>query len=257
MNYLAEGLNNGFQSGFAAGTQKKRDKKQMEDQLVRDTKAIEAQENLNNKVLTKRQQGETDMLNARKTIEQEAELIRRAREESDPRNILARKQAQAQLDTFGQPKTLTPEEQLQADVARMKLEKERNALSTPSVAPAPMAKVRRNLGADGKGGYTEFEIPQTDIEKTISGSKAEGYKSPYARQIADLTGQIAKQQGAIDGGDSRTGFLGVGSSRQGIVDENQKQLMRLHAMDLQEQVRAGVISREEADAKANELLGIK
>jgi hypothetical protein len=46
MSYLADGLSQGFQSGFAAGTQKKRDKKQAEDQKARDVLQGEQQKSL-------------------------------------------------------------------------------------------------------------------------------------------------------------------------------------------------------------------
>jgi hypothetical protein len=46
MSYLADGLSQGFQSGFAAGTQKKRDKKLSEDQLARDVLQAEQQKAL-------------------------------------------------------------------------------------------------------------------------------------------------------------------------------------------------------------------
>lgn len=46
MSYLADGLSQGFQSGFAAGTQRKRDKKQQEDQIKRDADMLIAQKDL-------------------------------------------------------------------------------------------------------------------------------------------------------------------------------------------------------------------
>jgi hypothetical protein len=51
MSYLADGLSQGFQSGFAAGTQKKRDKKLSEDQLARDVLQAEQQKALQNERL--------------------------------------------------------------------------------------------------------------------------------------------------------------------------------------------------------------
>jgi hypothetical protein len=42
-NYLADGLQGGFQAGYGAMTQKQRDKKLAEDQLARDAKAAQAQ----------------------------------------------------------------------------------------------------------------------------------------------------------------------------------------------------------------------
>jgi hypothetical protein len=51
MSYLADGLNAGFGLGFSAGTQKKRDKKATEDQLLRDAAQIDAQRTLQNERL--------------------------------------------------------------------------------------------------------------------------------------------------------------------------------------------------------------
>ena len=59
MSYLADGLSQGFQSGFAAGTQKKRDKKQAEDQKARDVLQGEQQKALQNERLVADAQRQT------------------------------------------------------------------------------------------------------------------------------------------------------------------------------------------------------
>jgi hypothetical protein len=61
-------------------------------------------------------------------------------------------------------------------------------------------------------------------------------------------------QAAIQGGDHRGGFMGM-SSRADSVANAQRERTHLLALELQDKVRAGVLSQEEADAEADKILG--
>ena len=175
-----------------------------------------------------------------------------ASRDADPREVLARAKASKELSTLQNPPPLSEIDQLKDKVARAKLEKEFAATQAP--AQVPTAKVRQPIGEKG---FAEYEVPATDLEATVGKLQAGAYKSPFADQIADLTTKTTSQQAAIDSGDNRTGFLGIGTSRAGIVDQNQKQLMRLQAKELQDMVQKGAINQAEADRRANALMGVK
>ncbi len=238
MSYLAQGLNSGFQAGYGQMSQKIRDKKQQEYEVERDATRHKAHMELLK---------EKDVLDAAKTFQNNsfnASENQKARDfHSQQSNNQNAMKASLYFDEQSRRDEATTEARARADA--------------PKPAPVPTARVRRNLGADAKGGFAEYEIPITDLEKTISGANAAAYKSPYADQIADLSGRISKQQSEIEGGDERTGFLGMGTSRKGIVETNSKQLMRLQVLELQDQLRAGVIDQAEADRRADALSGVK
>ena len=242
MNYLAQGLNSGFAIG-AQAVQNRLDnelRKQLrQDRLTREAAEVEASKTLRTEQRT---------LDAAKAEE----------ERNDPRNVLARQKAQKEIDSLNNPQPPSEDDQLAADVRRIELQKKRDALLTPPPpTPAPTAKVRQNFGADGKGGYAEYELPTTDLEKTIGGANAAAYRDPFEEQITGLQTKIAREQSAIESGDTRSGFLGVGTSRADTVANSQRQLLKLEGLRLQDQVRKGVITQAEADARANQLMGAR
>ena len=256
MSYLAQGLMNGFGQGFAAGTQRERDEKRLAEDAKRRAMENRLREDA---IMQKHAEAET----ARKTSRQsdiQANLRRqdaeRARADedaaraADPREQLARTKAERELAAITNPPPLTPAQKLEQDVARLKLEKERAILTGGSPAPAPTAKIRQPLG---KGGYAEFEAPVSEIRRLSKTAAAEGYRSPVARQLADVEKQIAAQQSAIDGGDHRTGFLGL-ASRQDQLGNLTRERVRLQALDLQAKVKAGVLTQAEADEEADRLM---
>ncbi len=250
MSYLAQGLSNGFQAGFGAANQRRRDKAQAD----RDAEFQKVNATLQAELLEKRQKGENDTLAAAETLRKERELAAFMRQQNDPRDQLARKQAQSQLDTFGQPKPMTVDEVLAAEVNRMKLTRERDELAKPPVAPVPTAKVRQPIGPKGAGGYAEFEAPVDQVPNLARSAAAEGWRSPYTKQLATLEKTIADEQAALDNGDTRTGFMGVGTSRADTVAKAQRERLRLQGLELQDKVRVGILTQEEADAEADKLM---
>lgn len=96
-----------------------------------------------------------------------------------------------------------------------------------------------------------YKVPLADMERALGQS---GYSSPYAGDIADLGRQIAEQKAEIAGGDTRTGFLGIGKSRQGVIDGATQRRLQLQAMELQDMLEKGTITQEEADRRAAVLM---
>jgi hypothetical protein len=218
MNYLAQGLNNGFQSGFGAMSEKKRDKRQMEAQMVRDAQVLEAQKTLQNEraVQAAARDFENNTFNA---SENDKNRSFRA-QEADKANAF---KASLYYDEQSRREEQAITERARADLAPQ----------SKGEGTVPTAKIRQNIG---DGAFAESEIPQTDLEKTVGGMRASGYKSPYADEIAGLQAGTAKQQSEI-------------------VGQNQKKLIRLQALELQDQVRKGVLTQEQADARAEQLMG--
>jgi hypothetical protein len=246
----------GIQAGASAYAQNKRDKLQDEKDAAR---ALLQSEQMASDI---RERG-LDRIAAddRYYAGQEAAERRRSEaatsESNDPREQVAKARASLELEQLGKPPVLSENDQLAADVKRLELQKARAALEGPAVAPVPMAKVRRNLGTDGKEGFAEFQTPVADLEKTAGTGIASNYKSPYADEIARLGSASAKQRAEIAGGDNRTGFLGVGSSRADLAATADRQRLQLKALEIKDMLESGVIDKTEADRRANALMGVK
>lgn len=171
--------------------------------------------------------------------------------EADPTNRLNRAKAELELATLSRPSAPpAPPDELadltrQRDIAQRK--REIAAISAPAAQPAPppppMAKVTQKMGDT----TVVRDMPATDLER---GFGALGYKSPHEEDVAELDRQIAEQQAEMAGGDMRTGFLGVGSSRQDIVAKANRQRLALKARELQDMLERGVIDQAEADRRA-------
>jgi hypothetical protein len=253
MSYLAQGLMNGFGQGFSAGTDRKRDEKRMAE----DAKQAKAEQQLReDALLLKADEGRRDRIAARQLeIERNNRFLagqrtlddERTAKANDPREQLARAQAERSLSQLNTP---DPAAQLREDIARMKLEKEHAHLTGKTPAPAPTAKIRQPIG---KGGYAEFEAPVSEVPNLARASAAEGFRSPVARQLADVEKKMAAEQAAIDSGDHRSGFMNMGSRRDTLANL-ERERVRLQALDLQAKVKSGVLTQEEADAEADRLM---
>lgn len=240
---FANGINNGM--GYLIQSRLKQ--QDADAQLAQMVKEQAARKGLQDQFLAARAKELADD-NARRALEKEANVQEAV---SDPRNVLARRKAQAELDAMGQP---NPDADLAAKVNRAKLEKELNTLVTPQPPTIPTARVRQNFG---DAGYIDQEIPVTDLEKSIGTLKAAGYKDPYAEQIAALEGDVGKQQAALAGGSAKAGgFLGIGGTpRADIAASKQREILQLRAAQLKDQVARGIITPEEADRRAEALMG--
>lgn len=239
-----------FVSGFGTGAAIRDRRKQFEfDAAERDLR-----QRVFDADVARRKQARDDALAAaaeekarvREQMEAEAARYAQSRQDelNDPVRQLARRKAQAELEAFGQPKQ--PDELAdltrQRDIAQRR--REISDLDTPPAPPAPpMAKVTQKLGAT----TVVREMPATDLER---GFGALGYKSPYEGDITELDRQISEQQAEMAGGDMRTGFLGVGSSRKDIVAKASRQRLALKARELQDMLERGVIDQAEADRRA-------
>lgn len=245
-SYLADGFGNGFGLGINMMQAKKK--------LIADAKLMQADREFKMSLAEKQIKAAQDEFAAKRGLEiQAAEELK-----LDPRTQLAKRKAQQEINSLDNPQPPSPEQTLTQNIARLKLQHDFDALSkAPAPASPPMAKIRRNLGADGKGGSVEYELPTTDLEKTLSGANASAYRDPFEEQITGLQTKIAREQSAIEGGDSRSGFLGIGTSRADTVANSQRQLLKLEGLRLQDQVRKGIITQSEADARANQLMGVK
>lgn len=261
MNYLAQGL----QQGWATGAQ-----------LAMDVKRRKFEEEMMQRRI------EADALMHREITNRKFEADIRAKEEreADPVFALQRERARRDLQSLDAPPNpddilaadvrrlklqreqaeLTapaaapnPDDILAADVKRLKLQRERDTLTAPPSLPTPpMAKVTRAFGEGDKSRAT-FEVPMTDLERTMS---AESYRSPYAPDIADAGRRIAEQQAEIEGGDKRTGFLNI-TSREDIIAQEKRRRRRLQAMEIQDALARGAINQAEADRRANLILAEK
>jgi hypothetical protein len=251
MSYLAQGLMNGFNTGFGAV----KDKKTLEKRLAEDTKRMKAQEDM----MERRLQADAESARLDRQTARQNEIERNLRwtaeqqaRASDPREQFARAEAEQKLQRLQNPPEPSGEDRLRQDIERIKLEKEHAALTGATPQPAPTAKIRQPFGPGGKG-VAEFEAPVDQLPSIMGASPATSYRSPYARDIAALGKTIAAEQAQIDGGDKRSGFLNT-RSRGDTVANAQRQRVQLIALELEDKVRAGVISQEEADAEADRLL---
>lgn len=271
MNYLAMGIQQGWQSGTEAVREKRRAKR--EDELATADAALRRE--LLDKQLTARAQESTAkeaLMRERMDRDATRRTFERDERATDPRELLSRRQAERQLSALDNPspddvlaadvkrmqleaqkRDLTggnPDVGLAKDVARLKLEKEKAALTAPT--PEPVASITQAFGPDGKS-RARFTMPAADFQRTAG---AQAYKSPYAEDLADVGRTIAEHQAQVDGGDKRTGFLNL-TSRQDLVDQAQRKQRRLQALELQDQLSKGIIDQEEADRRANLILGRK
>lgn len=175
---------------------------------------------------------------------------------SDPGEQLRRARAEKELAGLNAPPAApTEEEVLAGNVRRLKLQKEMDSLNAPPLPaptpPPPTARVTQAFGDGGKSKAT-FDVPMSDLQKTMRPA----YRSPYESQIADLGNTIADNQAEIEGGDTRTGFLGIGTSRQDVISKAKRQRLQLQAMELQDQLQKGYITQDEADQRANQYLSL-
>jgi hypothetical protein len=166
--------------------------------------------------------------------------------------------ARHQLDAAWRNQTanmLSPKEVVETAVLheRMRGMKLQNDGLADPPTPIRTARVRQPIGTKGAGGFAEYEMPVDQVPNLTATNSAPAYKSPHARRIAGLDKIIASESAAIEGGDRRRGFANL-TSREDIVANAQRERLRLLALELEDKVRAGVISQEDADAEADRLL---
>jgi len=184
-------------------------------------------------------------------IQQNLRHIDLQRERStDPRELVSRARAEQALADMKNP---DPNARLQEDLARLRLEDERdklNARKTPGAPTAPTARIRQPFGPGGKG-MAEFEVPADQVQGIMNTNPAQTYRSPHARRIAQLDASIASEQAQIDGGDERAGMF---TKRAETVQTASRERLRLLALELEDKVRAGVLTQAEADEQADRLM---
>jgi hypothetical protein len=187
----------------------------------------------------------------------------RQRAENDPVNRLQRAKAQLELDHLGKPLPAAPptakvtrklpgDATASYDMPLTDLERSFGpALPPPPVAaPPPSARITQAFGEDGRS-RAEFDVPLGEAKRMAG---AAGYKSPFADEIATLGSRIAEHESEIESGDKRTGFLGLGGSRQSDMDKAKRQRRRLQALEIQDALARGAIDEAEADRRANQIL---
>lgn len=250
---LGTDFTSGFNMAFGAGMQAKQLKEDAKREKARQELAEDAIMQRHAEAREKRLADRQNEIEANNRFEaaQRAAAEEKAARAADPREQLARAKAERDLAQLDTP---DPRAQLRGEIEQMKLEKERASLANPAPPAAPTAKVRQPIGPKGAGGFAEYEVPTSEVPNLARSSAAAGYKSPFARQIEVQDKIITEQQTAIDGGDNRTGFLGVGTSRSDVLGKAQRERLRLVGLELQDKVRAGVLTQEEADSEADRLL---
>ena len=233
-SYLAEGLNRGFRTGADAYDAKKRRELQ-EKALERDAERYAGMRAADKEMRSTLSRDEIER-NRRFLAQQKFE-----------REVLLDKEAKAAND---------PRTQLEIEKARRELEALRNpapAATAPAMpAPPPTARVKQAFGPGGKS-TAEYEVPVSELDDLRQSNPASSYRSPYARDIAELARQEAAQQAEIATGDKRTGFLNL-QSRDDLANKASTQRLRLQAMELQDMVARGIIDQDEADRRADALM---
>lgn len=257
-NYLAQGINQGFALG-ADAAQRRKDRERREKELDRD---IELRRELAQKRLDFQMEREKERkagIQVQLDVDGKRRLEDLARTEADPVYRLQRAKAQLELDQLGKPPPASP---AMAKVSRnlpggatasydmplTDLERSFGPAQPPPAEPLapPTAKITQAFGEGGRS-KMQFDAPLSEA-KQMTG--AASYKSPYAEEIAGLSSQIAEHQSEIEGGDTRFGFLGVGSSRKDAIETAKRKERRLRALELKDMFDKGIIDEEEADRRA-------
>ena len=266
---LGSDFTGGFQSGLAM-RQQRQDKKK--DELDRELRRRQLDDDLNNKTLDRELRV--------KALDQDAALMREGRSwQSGEANLdrgwrTGERQGaqgfaaeQASLDRGMVDKRLAQD----GEIAR--LNQIFNNRKWGTEKPAIEAQTRvANAQADALGQQQPKNGPVEEVSFDQSGNvtdrkmrgplgslgqfaqlQAEPYRSPYGEAIGAAESEVAKQKIAMAGGDNRTGFLNM-SSRQGVVDEQNRQLTRLKALDLQDRVQKGLMTQQQADEEAKRLM---
>jgi len=252
MSYLAAGINQGFRSGTIAA-QRRKDRKERE-RLQGERQAFESsmrdqQHTRDVELMNTRLRADAEMMESRNALSRDRLAMDAKRldaQQNDPRAVFEREIASRELAKLDQPPS--PQQLLEQDVERLKLEKERDSLTAP--AAPPTAQVTQTFGPDDRS-KVEYTIPAADAQRHASIS---GYQSPYADEIHELGRTISDHQGEIAAGDTRTGFLGIGSSRQDLLTKAVRKRASLQALELEDMVRRRVISQEEADRRADQIM---
>lgn len=266
---LGSDFTGGFQSGLAM-RQQRQDKKK--DELDRELRRRQLDDDLNNKTLDRELRV--------KALEQDAALQREGRtwqggeadkdrtwrsgERTATQGFTAEQQ---QMDRELRQKALEQDAQqsaAQLGLARSELDARRPGMNAQTrVANAQANALGQQPPKNGPVEEVTFDPTGNVTDRKMRGPlgslgqfaqpQAEPYRSPYGEAIGAAESEIAKQKIAMAGGDNRTGFLNM-SSRQGVVDEQSRQLTRLKALDLQDRVQKGLMTQQQADEEAKRLM---
>ncbi|MBL9191756.1 MAG: hypothetical protein JNJ82_05315 [Opitutaceae bacterium] len=112
--------------------------------------------------------------------------------------------------------------------------------------PSKTAEVRKILD---DGSTASYHVPLSDINQP----PRESYASPYAKAIAEAERELADQQIQMSEGDNRTAF---GFSRKGIASAQKNRWLHLKALELEDKVKKGFLTREQANNEAARLKGM-
>jgi|GEM_PF-5838736 hypothetical protein len=240
------GIGDGFTQGLALGQQWQQAKKQREAEAAR--MELESKRH-------------AEVLAAQKTLQ--AEKLQRDAEQADLdrglRRELSDKDVNSRAATLD--KTIAAERERQA--ALLKARGDENAMDNIGRSISgfnrfvagqkpPMARVKRPVDPDDPSqGEVSFDVPPGDLAK-MNAPKEPAYQSPYAGEIGDAETQLAEQNAQMAGGDNRTGFLNL-SSRRDVASEQTQRLVRLKALELQDKVAKGLMTREQASAEAERM----
>lgn len=244
MSYLAQGLMSGFNQGFSAGNARKEKTREMEQR---------------DKDILARALFEKEMLEKNIAADAKNNEARIAADDKRAMNDFENRQIERGADRLdadlrrqiGASEQAPRNRLLSAQAKAIEMENSR-AMTSAGAQPQPTAKVRKTFGP-GNDSYYEYNAPLSDIERTAASAPSTAFKSPFASQISRLGKTIAEEQAAIDTGDNRSGFLGLGKRRE-TVRKAQAEMQRLKALELEEMVRTGAITPDEADRRADMLL---
>jgi hypothetical protein len=238
------GIGDGFATGMGIGQNFKRMKEEKADR--------EADRALRKMVIDQRLEkdhAEEVAAGKLRTEKIEADRVAAELERNDPRNVLARREAQNRLDAMDNPAPMSEAEALQNEVSMLELRAKKHKLTAPPSGPT--ADVKMPLGDTGQA--TIRGVPAAEIGKYTGG--AGGFKSPYASQIAALGEEIAGHEAELAGGDRRMGLFGLGGSREDAMAKAQRKRAGLQAMELRDMVAGGHLSQEEANKRAEAIMG--
>lgn len=149
--------------------------------------------------------------------------------------------------------TLTPYEVADLDASTAK--KHSSAALDLAAEQLHREKAKRGMEAEvtqsiGPGAEAKFSIPISEAQKQAT---AAAHQSPYADRIAQLGDKIAENEAELSAGDTRTGLFNL-RSRKDEVTKATRQRVRLQALEIQEQLRNGLIDDAEAERRSGNLL---